>query len=222
MRGRERSEREADEAERAEIADLSEEVLPGLIDSHVHLDSDRGGEQELLAQLRDDPPLHAYEAQMNGMKVLKAGFTTVRNLDREAADRYRVEPYVVAADVYSMPPHAGRGGWTWYTGSAGWMYRLVIESLLGLRLRIDDEGAWLAIAPCVPEHWPSFAVDYRFRATTYRIEIVFAGAAGAAPEIELDGSPQTGAALGLVDDGQVHAVRVRAARSPAMDATAAS
>lgn len=134
---------------------------------------------------------------------------------------YQVEPYVVAADVYSMPPHTGRGGWSWYTGSAGWMYRLVVESLLGLRLRIDDEGASLAIAPCVPQQWPCFEVEYRFRNTTYRIEIVLASEASALPGIELDGRQQPGDALPLVDDGRTHSVRVRAALN-ASSATAAS
>ncbi|MEJ8835560.1 GH36-type glycosyl hydrolase domain-containing protein [Ramlibacter sp. AN1133] len=134
---------------------------------------------------------------------------------------YQVEPYVVAADVYSMPPHTGRGGWSWYTGSAGWMYRLVLESLLGLRLRITDEGAWLAIAPCVPEHWESFEVDYRFRDTTYRIEIVFAPEAGALAAIELDGREQPGHALALVDDGKAHVVRVRTPRTARATVTAA-
>jgi len=125
---------------------------------------------------------------------------------------YQVEPYVVAADVYSMPPHSGRGGWSWYTGSAGWMYRLVTESLLGLRLRVDDKGAWLAIAPCLPPHWASYRVDYRFRATSYRIEIVLDDADGAAQRIELDGEPQDAQAVPLVDDGKAHAVRIRTAR----------
>jgi cyclic beta-1,2-glucan synthetase len=125
---------------------------------------------------------------------------------------YQVEPYVVAADIYSMPPHTGRGGWSWYTGSAGWMYRLVLESLLGLRLRIDDQGAWLAIAPCLPEHWQSFEVDYRFRDTTYRIEIGVSQEQGAPTVIELDGQAVPGEALALVDDAIAHAVRVRVAR----------
>jgi len=125
---------------------------------------------------------------------------------------YQVEPYVVAADVYSKPPHTGRGGWSWYTGSAGWMYRLVIESLLGMQLRIDDQGAWLAIAPCLPPHWNSYAVDYRFRATTYRIEIGVSQQEGAPQAIELDGLSVAGDELPLVDDGQAHAVRVRTAR----------
>jgi cyclic beta-1,2-glucan synthetase len=124
---------------------------------------------------------------------------------------YQVEPYVVAADVYSMPPHTGRGGWSWYTGSAGWMYRLVIESLLGLRLRIGDEGATLTIAPCLPPHWKAFSVDYRFRESTYRIDIEVGVEPGAAQAIELDGRMLQGDALALVDDGRAHAVRVRLA-----------
>jgi cyclic beta-1,2-glucan synthetase len=124
---------------------------------------------------------------------------------------YQVEPYVVAADVYSMPPHTGRGGWSWYTGSAGWMYRLVIESLLGLRLGISDEGATLAIAPCLPPHWKAFSVDYRFRESTYRIDIEVSVERGSIPAIELDGCPLQGDALALVDDGRAHAVRVRTA-----------
>jgi cellobiose phosphorylase len=134
---------------------------------------------------------------------------------------YRVEPYVVAADVYSLPPHTGRGGWSWYTGSAGWMYRLVIESLLGLRLRIDDEGARLAIAPCVPDPWRSFRVDYRFRETVYRIDVDLTGGTGAPTTIELDGRSQAGDALALVDDRKAHAVRVRTARVGPIPATAA-
>jgi cellobiose phosphorylase len=101
------------------------------------------------------------------------------------------------------------------------MYRLVIESLLGLRLRIDDDGARLAIAPCVPEHWSSFALDYRFRGTTYRIEVDLAGGDGP-PAFELDGRPQAGDTLALVDDGKPHVARVRTARSKAGPATASA
>jgi cyclic beta-1,2-glucan synthetase len=80
-------------------------------------------------------------------------------------ERYKVEPYVVAADVYSEPPHEGRGGWTWYTGSAGWMYRAGIEGILGLR----RHGAELLLAPCIPSTWPGFEITFRFQSTTYRI-----------------------------------------------------
>ena len=79
----------------------------------------------------------------------------------EKADRYRVEPYVIAADVYSMPPHTGRGGWTWYTGSASWMYRLGTEMLLGLRRKGDH----LQIKPCIPKDWTEYQLNYRFGET---------------------------------------------------------
>ena len=84
-------------------------------------------------------------------------------LTDEGARRYMVEPYVVAADVYALPPHTGRGGWTWYTGSAGWMYRLVVESLLGLNREADH----LRLAPCLHPEWEGFAMRYRFGGTLY-------------------------------------------------------
>ena len=124
---------------------------------------------------------------------------------------YKVEPYVVAADVYGVAPHAGRGGWSWYTGAAGWMYRLVLESLLGLRLRIDAGGAWLAIAPCVPAHWKAYAIDYRFRSATYQIEVHLAPEPDTALLLTVDDQAVPGAELALVDDGQVHRVQVRVA-----------
>ena len=85
----------------------------------------------------------------------------------EGIATYKVEPYVVAADVYAVSPHTGRGGWTWYTGSAAWMYRLVVESLLGLKLEVDK----LSFAPCLPVHWDGFTVHYRFRETIYHIRV---------------------------------------------------
>ena len=77
-----------------------------------------------------------------------------RSSTRSDAQRYKVEPYAVAADVYSVAPHLGRGGWTWYTGSAGWLYRAGIEAILGVR----REGAFLLLAPCIPKAWPGFAL----------------------------------------------------------------
>jgi len=85
----------------------------------------------------------------------------------ERIGTYKAEPYVVAADVYAVPPHTGRGGWTWYTGSASWMYRLIVESLLGLRLEKDR----LHIVPCLPADWGAFTVRYRYRKTIYHITI---------------------------------------------------
>jgi cyclic beta-1,2-glucan synthetase len=85
----------------------------------------------------------------------------------EAIATYKVEPYVVAADVYALSPHIGRGGWTWYTGSAGWMYRLIVESLLGLKLKVDK----LHVTPCLPAHWKEFKMHYRYRETVYHIVV---------------------------------------------------
>ena len=81
--------------------------------------------------------------------------------------RYKVEPYVVAGDVYAEPPHVGRGGWTWYTGSAGWMYRAGLESILGFRLR----GTRLLIDPCIPRAWPGFELVFRYRSARYEIAV---------------------------------------------------
>jgi cyclic beta-1,2-glucan synthetase len=89
------------------------------------------------------------------------------SLSSEAADIYRVEPYVLAADVYAVAPHIGRGGWTWYTGSASWMYRLLTESLLGLQ----REGDALILRPCVPAEWTDYRIDYRFGASLYCIQL---------------------------------------------------
>jgi cyclic beta-1,2-glucan synthetase len=85
----------------------------------------------------------------------------------EQVDRYKVEPYVVAADVYAVSPHAGRGGWTWYTGSAGWMYRAGVEGILGIR----REGATLVVEPCIPDAWPGFEATVNMASTLYRIRV---------------------------------------------------
>jgi cellobiose phosphorylase len=120
--------------------------------------------------------------------------------------RYKVEPYVIAADVYSVTPHAGRGGWTWYTGSAGWCYRLVIESLLGLHLEVDR----LRFAPCLPPAWQTCQVHYRFRETLHHITMVNAGGHWTAPPVViLDGKQQPGSFLPLQTDHGEHQVEVR-------------
>jgi cyclic beta-1,2-glucan synthetase len=121
-----------------------------------------------------------------------------------AIETYKVEPYVVAADVYAVAPHVGRGGWTWYTGSAGWMYRLIVESFLGLRL----QGDRLRIEPCLPEDWKAFTVHYRYRETVYHIEVHQTGRATGDERLSVDGQPQAGMAVPLVDDRVEHRVDV--------------
>jgi cyclic beta-1,2-glucan synthetase len=122
----------------------------------------------------------------------------------EEVARYRVEPYVAAADVYAVYPHTGRGGWTWYTGSAGWMYRLITESLLGLRLDVDK----LRFAPCLPKDWSGFQIHYRYRDTMYHINIRNGGGGTIVTRVATDGHEQPDGALRLVDDRQDHHVAV--------------
>jgi cellobiose phosphorylase len=117
-------------------------------------------------------------------------------------DRYRVEPYVVAADVYGVPPHAGRGGWTWYTGSASWLYRVGLEAILGFRLRAGR----LQIEPCVPREWRGYEITYRYGSATYHIVVEKTGGSGR--RLTLDGLAIQGAAIDLANDGRLHEVRV--------------
>jgi cellobiose phosphorylase len=119
---------------------------------------------------------------------------------------YKGEPYVAAADVYAASPHIGRGGWTWYTGSAGWMYRLIIESLLGLRIETDK----LRFEPCLPAEWDTFKVHYRYRETIYHITVLQRRDNSGA-SVTVDGVELSGKTISLVDDRQEHAVEVRIA-----------
>ncbi len=123
---------------------------------------------------------------------------------------YKVEPYVVTADVYALSPHTGRGGWTWYTGSAGWMYRLIVESLLGLRLEVDK----LRFTPCLPPDWPGFTMHYRYRETVYHISVQQAPAEDGGTRVTLDGVDHPDNSIPLVDDRQEHYVAVSLAVVP--------
>ena len=122
----------------------------------------------------------------------------------DEVSRYRAEPFVVAADVYSVAPHTGRGGWTWYTGSAGWMYRVGVEAILGITLR---RGA-LHVDPCIPRAWPGYEVEFAPEGARYRIRVenpnrVSRGVVRA----ELDGRAIEGD-IPVVRDGAEHVVRV--------------
>ena len=121
------------------------------------------------------------------------------NHARTAAEvaTYKVEPYVVAADVYTAEGQRGRGGWTWYTGSASWMYRVGLEAILGFTRR----GATLQLLPCVPAAWGEYAIDYRFGRSLYSLRVV---RGGGTPGITLDGESVEGSAIPLVDDGRPH------------------
>ncbi|QGJ70915.1 Cellobiose phosphorylase [Planctomycetales bacterium 10988] len=128
------------------------------------------------------------------------------------ASVYKVEPYVVAADIYSVTPHEGRGGWTWYTGSAGWLYRLIIETLLGLQM---EEGKRLRFKPCVPDTWNGYRIDYRFGGSWYHLSFVIPQGAGLrVHRVTLDSRELPDQTVPLVDDGQDHEVEITLGSDP--------
>jgi cyclic beta-1,2-glucan synthetase len=152
-----------------------------------------------LADLKDDDGGSRTDATGLFAMINPIGLTRTR----ARADRYRVEPYVVAADVYGAPPHTGKGGWTWYTGSAAWLYRLGLERLLG----VTRHGDTLHVDPRVPGDWPGYVVTYRFKSSVYRIEVKPGAADG--PE---DGAERS---VKLVDDGKHHTITLRPRGVPA-------
>ena len=126
-------------------------------------------------------------------------------LDAEAVDRYKVEPYVLAADIYGEPPHAGAGGWTWYTGSAGWFYRLLHEVILGVERQVDT----LRFRPRVPASWTTFKLHYRYFQTFYHVVFEQALDHSGPPRVTLDGKPVAQDTLTLINDQREHTVQVR-------------
>jgi cyclic beta-1,2-glucan synthetase len=128
-----------------------------------------------------------------------------RGNNAEKNEVYKVEPYVMAADVYAEPKHKGRGGWTWYTGSAGWMYQLIIESFIGLQRKGDS----LRFAPCIPAEWNAVNLKYRFQDTLYHIELI------QLPEGDLsktklivDGVDEDSETISLINDNKTHEVQI--------------
>ena len=132
------------------------------------------------------------------------------SLNRTAADKYKGEPYVMPADIYSTGAHTGRAGWTWYTGSSGWMYRFLLEDLLGIVL----DGCALKIKPCVPEDWKGYVVHYRFRETVYHISFERVGLGHEVNAITLDGMARPDLIVPLIDDHIEHDVRVELGDRP--------
>ena len=133
----------------------------------------------------------------------------------DEVERYKVEPYVMCADIYGAPPHTSRGGWTWYTGAAGWMYRLTVETLLGVQLEVDQ----IRLAPCIPDYWQSYKIHYRYRETFYHITVRRVGEKSehvirvtldgtVLTEIGSEGNTQPQGTIPLVDDRQEHHVEV--------------
>jgi cyclic beta-1,2-glucan synthetase len=153
--------------------------------------------------------LMAFAALSDGDRAVEL-FRMINPINRSDSlanvQRYKVEPYALAGDIYAESPHEGRGGWTWYTGSSGWLYRAGMEWILGIRLR----GTVLAIDPCIPRSWPAFSVDFRYHSATYKIVVENPnGVARGIATAELDGNTLPGAAnIPLADDGAVHNIRI--------------
>jgi cyclic beta-1,2-glucan synthetase len=178
---------------------------PGYIKGYVPGVRENGGQYTHAAAWC----VHAFAALGDGERI--AELLALLNPVRHAAtaggiEQYKVEPYVVAADVYAGAPHVGRGGWTWYTGAAGWMYRAGIECLLGFRLR----GTRLVLDPCIPARWTGFRIVFRYHSARYDIAVENpSGVSRGVALLELDGTAlddRTG--LPLADDSRRHRVRV--------------
>jgi cellobiose phosphorylase len=185
---------------------------PGYIQGYVRGVRENGGQYTHAAVWA----AMAFAAQGDGRRAweLFDMLNPIRHADSPPAIQiYKAEPYVVAGDVYALAPHAGRGGWSWYTGSPGWLYRCILESLLGLQV----EGALLRLRPCLPSHWDGCSVNYRHRATLYRIQVLPTALAGAADVWTVDGQALEGSCLSMIDDGAEHTVVVRLASKGAFE-----
>ncbi len=131
------------------------------------------------------------------------------SLTREAADVYRVEPYTIAADVYAAKPHVGRGGWTWYTGSASWFYNVAVRTVLGIRTAAEHGQRYLVVDPCVPKSWKTYSVEVRFGETTYQVRVDNPrGVNRGVERVACDGSVVPNARVPISDDGRTHRVTV--------------
>jgi cyclic beta-1,2-glucan synthetase len=169
--------------------------LPGIRENGGQYNHAAAWSAAAFAGLGDGAKAHALFSMLNPARV--AG-------TRAGMQRYRLEPYVMAGDVYSRAPHMGRGGWSWYTGSAAWMYRVAVESILGLELR----GAAVILDPCIPPSWPGFEMSLAWGGATLLIRVLnprnVSRGLGA---LHLDGAPATPLADGSVavpKDGRLH------------------
>jgi cyclic beta-1,2-glucan synthetase len=138
------------------------------------------------------------------MEVLNLLNPILASSTPETARHYVVEPYVLAGDVYGSPALIGRGGWTWYTGSAGWYYRVALESVLGLRIR----GTKLRVQPVIPCDWPGYSIRFRYRTATYVVTVERVGTSNTVREVWCDGNRNNDDAVVMKGDGSEHSVRI--------------
>ena len=191
------------------------ELDPGYIKGYVPGVRENGGQYThaavwmVMAFAKMGDQKHTWEL-LNMINPINHGKTA------DDVSVYKAEPYVMAADVYGVHPHTGRGGWTWYTGSAGWMYQLILESFLGMNRQGDE----LWFEPCIPDDWKSFKISYRYKQTVYNVEVVIADQ----QTTVIDGVEQDKPRINLIDDQQVHTVIYKcptfASRSGSLDGSA--
>jgi len=180
------------------------EMEPGYIKGYVPGVRENGGQYTHAAiwaamafgALRDNQRLWDLLAIINPINHARSP---------EEVDIYKVEPYAVTSDVYALFPHVGRGGWTWFTGSAAWMYRLILESLLGMSINMDK----MSFDPCMPAEWKEFKISYLFRETTYRITVRQTNDTVEEASVTIDGFGRPDRTIQLVNDHQEHLVEVR-------------
>jgi cyclic beta-1,2-glucan synthetase len=185
---------------------------PGYIKGYVAGVRENGG-QYTHAACWVVKALAVHGENNRALRLLEMLAPISHSLTPEAADHYKVEPFVVAADIYGVPPHVGRGGWTWYTGSSGWMYRVAVESILGLRMQ---GGVSLHLCPCVPDAWPSFNVVWRKPGANETYDITVMNPSLCARRIvsaDIDGEPISVAdgklTIPFRSDDSYHRVQVR-------------
>ena len=186
---------------------------PGYIKAYVPGVRENGGQYTHAAVWT----LIAYAILGDGQSAFDL-FTSLNPINhastRSGAQKYKVEPYVVAADVYALPPHTGRGGWTWYTGSAAWLYRAGVEYILGLKVFGDR----LHVDPCIPPNWREYEIKYSRGQTVYSIKVYNpAGLCRGVEAVEVDGVPQPTNTILLADDGKDHLVTVRLGEKSAVE-----
>jgi cyclic beta-1,2-glucan synthetase len=180
------------------------EMEPGYIKGYVPGVRENGGQYThaaiwaamAFAALRDNQRLWDLLSIINPINHARSP---------EEADVYKVEPYVVASDVYALFPHIGRGGWTWFTGSAAWMYRLILESLLGMSINMDK----MSFKPCLPVDWEEFKIRYLFRETVYQITVRQTNDSVEEASVTIDGFVRKDRTIQLVNDHQEHLVEVK-------------
>ncbi len=186
---------------------------PGYIQGYVPGVRENGGQYTHAAVWASMAFAELHDAE-RAYELLEMILPIEHSRSTEAAQIYKVEPYVVAADVYAVAPHTGRGGWTWYTGSAGWLYRLIVESVLGITRKSDK----LNIAPCLPASWNEYSAKYTVGESVYTVSVVRDEGVGAGVRVTLDGNPCDQCAVPLANDGKAHSIDVKIPKANAVSA----